>query len=115
MLPANQRLKTTYEFNLVRRKGFKKNFPFFSLFVLDHNNYDGPTKFGVVISTKLSKKATKRNRLRRLYIECIRKNLKEIKPGFWVVIHPNIKSFDKSYEEICADFDKAIQEVSLTS
>jgi len=46
------------------------------------------SRFGIVVSKKVSKKAVARNRLRRQLSEIIRYNQKKIKPGFDVILIP---------------------------
>lgn len=47
---------------------------------------DKKKKFGFIISTKISQKATQRNRLKRCLRELIRENLRKIKPGYYLII-----------------------------
>lgn len=44
------------------------------------------SRFAVVVGTKVSKKAVDRNRIRRQYREIVRSMMKEIKPGFDVIL-----------------------------
>lgn len=44
------------------------------------------SRFAVVVGTKVSKKAVDRNRIRRQYRDILQKSIKEIKPGFDVLL-----------------------------
>jgi ribonuclease P protein component len=73
-------------------------------------NKEECSRFGVLVGTKISKKAVIRNKIKRQIREIIRKNLKNIKSGYDYIIitQPAIK--DKGYREIeesmCGNFKK---------
>ncbi len=66
-----------------------------------------PSRFTVVVSTKVSKSAVKRNRLKRLIREFIRLNIKSFRTGdYAIVIKPaaaakESKELVKKFEELC--------------
>lgn len=64
-------------------------------FIGDDNNTD--SHFGFIISTKISKKAVVRNRIKRIIAEVIRTRLSDIKRGLDVVflIKPYVLKIDK--------------------
>ena len=118
MLPKKNRLTSDYEFNKVRylanKHGTKYTANLFHIFWIDAKDYDGPAQVGIVVSNKFHKSAVKRNKTKRVFREVVKKHFDKIKEGYWVVVHPKFKSIDKSYEEIDADFTKAIQKISLS-
>ena len=63
------------------------------------NNLDN-SRFGILISTKISKKAVERNKLKRQIREVIRLDLDLIKSGYDLVIISLVPILDKTYEEI---------------
>ncbi len=83
------------------------------MYVLQAKNYQGEPKIGIVISTKFSKSAVKRNRVKRLYREVLQKNLSKFGNDLWVVVHPKFNCLEKEYEEISADFDQLLQKIPL--
>jgi len=113
MLRKKYRLSTNFEFNITRKYGKYFSGDFFHAYILKPKNYTGPTKMGIVTSTKLSKIAPKRNRIKRVYREVLKSNLESLGKGNWVVIHPKSNSLDKKYEELNADFTKNLQKISI--
>lgn len=70
-------------------------------------------KYGIIVSTKVSKKATERNKIKRQIREIIQSYLSEIKQGYEVVVItlPNIK--EKKYEEIRYSLCKHLTKLGL--
>lgn len=83
MLKKQHRLAKTKEIKAVFERGrgfFNPNFS------LKHNPERlAGARFTVVVSTRVSKNATQRNRLKRLIREFIRLHLKNFRPGDYVV------------------------------
>jgi ribonuclease P protein component len=79
--------------------------PFFTIKALYK---PGEKRFTVVISTKVFKNATDRNRLKRLVREYLRKNLSSFKSGNYIIVaKPKVKSLPeadmlKSFIDLCA-------------
>ena len=116
MLKKENRLRTTYEFNKVRRLGDKQDAVFFRIYYLDISKHqeDKNTKIGIVVSNKLSKLAVVRNRTKRVFREVVRLNFEKIREGYWIVIHPKVTSLDKGYEEISTEFTKVLQNLPIS-
>jgi len=72
------------EFEEIRTRGEIHQSPIFGLVTLDIRS-EGESRFGFVISKKISKKAVVRNKIRRLLAESVRVNLKNIKKGYLVL------------------------------
>lgn len=83
LLKAN-RLAQDRDFKKIFAKG--KSFYSANLRVRLAVNKLPDTRFGIVVSTKVSKKATDRNRVKRIIRETIRELISEVKSGFDVVI-----------------------------
>jgi len=114
MLKKENRLSTNFEFNVTRKHGKKVFGTLCSMFYVKPTNYQGPAKVGIVVSKKVHKSAVKRNRLKRLFVECISKKLDNIPKDHWVVFHPRTESLESKYEEICIDVNKVLSKISLT-
>ena len=115
MLKKENRLSSNFEYNVTRKYGKYYKGKYFHVYFLIPKNYEGPTKVGIVVSNKFSKKAVERNRVKRVFREVVRSNFGKINKGYlWVVIHPKLSCVDKSYEEISTDFNKVLQEASFS-
>lgn len=79
MLPQINRLKKNSEIKNVFKKGrgFKEGFLFLKII---KNNLER-IRFGFIISQKVSKKATIRNKIKRRLSEIVRARFKKMKPG----------------------------------
>lgn len=100
---------------LAKAKDIKKAFaqgrtffsPFFSIKYVSGPNQ---RRFAVVVSTKVFKQAVKRNRLKRIIREHIRKNLINFKTGIYVIIaKPKISGVTneaalENFINLCAKF-----------
>lgn len=84
MLPRSSRLHSQSDFRSVLRRGGKITTPFFVFYYLPSRS--SCLRFGFVVSTALSKKATIRNRLKRQLREITRKILPSCKTGFDCVV-----------------------------
>lgn len=98
MLPSSYRLTKSRDFEKVLKE--KKSF-FTPLFVLKttENNLDC-FRVGIIVSQKISKKATQRNKIKRILREAIRKHLKQIRSGFDIVILSRPAILNKEYKEV---------------
>ncbi len=98
MLPKENRLKKKKDFANVLRKGrgFREGFLFLKL----AGNSLEESRFGFVVSQRISKKAVIRNRLKRRLGEIIRLNLSEIKKGVDGVFIPGPGLRDKTFQEL---------------
>ncbi len=98
MLPKENRLKRNKDFEQVFKKGRGLRKDFLFLKVLEKE--DGESKFGFVVSQKISKKAVLRNKVKRKLREIVRKRIKKIKKGVdgVLVALPGIE--EKSFREL---------------
>jgi len=92
------------EFDLLYKRGKTAKGSFFSLRFLENKHIGDKTRFGIVISTKVSKKAVERNRKRRQLKEIIRLNQDKIKDGYiaLIIFHELGEDFD--YKELEKEF-----------
>jgi len=98
MLAKQYRLTKEQDFKRVSTSG--RSF-FSSLFRvrLIGNSLD-LSRFAIVTSNKLSKKAVVRNKIRRQISEILRLNIKKFVEGSDIVIWPKTTALDKSYGEL---------------
>lgn len=98
MLPRANRLNKQKDFDGVFRRGKIKQDNFLVLRFAP--NQLGVSRFGLVVSAKVAKRAVDRNHLRRQLSEIIRFNQKEIKPGLDVVLTAKAKILGVKYEKL---------------
>ena len=105
MLSEQNRLSKKKDFEKVfkRGKGYRKDF----LFLKTENNGLDFSRFGFIVSKKISNKAVVRNKIKKQLREIVRKKIPEIKKGIDAVIitMPGIES--KSFQGI----EKTIDEI----
>lgn len=106
MLPLKNRLLTKKDFERVKKEGQKFQSRLFGVLIYQTNS--GFTRFGFIISTKLSKRATRRNKVKRLLREAVRKFLPRIKPGLDIVFLGKREILFKSLEEITWEVEKIL-------
>ena len=83
MLSKNNRLAKDSEIKTALKLGRGFFNPFFSLKFLRQAQ---GKRFAVVVSTKVFKSAVRRNRLKRIVREYLRKNLDKFKTGSYIII-----------------------------
>jgi len=105
MLPKQNRLKNKKDFETLFKngKGCKGDF----IYIKFSENNSENSRFGFIVSTKFSKKAVLRNKIKRLLREVIKAKIKDIKKGIDVaiIINPglkynNIKELDIKIENL---------------
>ena len=111
MLPQTNRIKKKRDFETIFKNSlsFKGN-----LFILKATkNKLGLNRFGFVVSQKVSKKATIRNKIRRRLVEAVRPRIKDIKVGADIVLIalPGIEK--KRLSEIEEAIDNTLIKVKL--
>lgn len=84
MLPRENRLVSDYDFRLTKERGNLVKRPFF-LAVFYPRNDNKASRFGFVVSAKISKKSVERNRIKRLFREAIRALLFRVRVGYNIV------------------------------
>lgn len=110
MLARENRVSSKREITILRKKGRLFDGENFSLLILDRNQ-DTPPRFIAVISTKISKLANVRNKVKRSLYEGVRHILVYIKPGHDVMflVRPGIerKYTQDLMHEVKNTFEKA--------
>jgi len=113
MLAKGNRLKNKKDLENVFKKGesFKEDF----LILKVVPNYSILIRFGFIVSQKISKKATLRNKIRRKLSELVRLKMKKLKKGIDVVLMtlPGIET--KDFWEIEESIDKLFKKAKIIS
>jgi len=98
MLSRKYKLKKDNDFKKVFKQGENYQQEFIKIKVL--KNDLAYSRFGFIIGRKISKKAVERNRIKRRLGEIVRLKLKQIKPGFDIVVLVNQEITEKDYQAI---------------
>lgn len=98
MLSKKYRLPLREELHQIQKEGETYQFPLFGLLVA--KNKLSVSRFGFIVSNKIHKRATKRNKIKRLLRESVQKLLPKIKPGFEVVFLVKKGILDKEFKAI---------------
>jgi ribonuclease P protein component len=111
MLPRGYRLTQERDFRRVNSRGqsfFSTEFRLRKL-----ANLTEKSRFAVVVSTKVSKKATQRNTLKRQIKEILRLNLDKIKPGYDITISVNSKALNLDFDQLNQGLKKLLIKANL--
>jgi len=104
MLKKLHRITQKRDFDRFFGSSFKKNKGYSAksdnLLVKSLRNNLDISRFAFVISTKVDKRATKRNLVKRQLREIVRLRLKKIKPGFDLVFIAQKGIIEKDYKEL---------------
>ena len=84
------------DFDNIFKKG--KAIPGKFIFLKALKNNLNNNQFGIIVSTKISKKAVIRNKIKRQLREIIKQT--DIRPGFDIVIVTKLEIINKNYQEI---------------
>lgn len=112
MLAQVYRLTTDEDFARVAKEGLKLSFPFFSLGAFKRKDNETP-RFGFVVSTKVSKKAVVRNKVKRALREAIRQNLSYLKGGYDIVFWVKSKAERAYTDQLMAEVKVALAKGQL--
>lgn len=111
MLPKINRLRRKKDFEIVFKKGktFKEDFLILKFFPNQKKN----SRFGVIVSQKVSKKATIRNKIKRRIKASIRQKISKIKDGLDIVflVLPGLET--KDFWEIEEIINKLLKKAKL--
>jgi ribonuclease P protein component len=122
MLPKKNRLDLKKDFFQIKKDGQVINEKFFNfLFQIKKptNNRHPltsifqPPAFAFIVSKKIDKRTTKRNRIKRLLSEVIRGFLPQIRPGVKGVFFIKKEALEKNFAEIKAEIEKIFKKQNL--
>jgi len=99
MLVKNRMISLDKDFKEVLARGTMYQSPLFGMLVLEKDKKD-LTRFGLIVSKKIDKRAVVRNRIRRVVLESVRLSLDKIKNGYLVVFLTKKKLIDLGMREV---------------
>ncbi len=114
MLDRKNRLTKKSEFEKVREEGKVFASDSFSLSILKREE-EGPARFGFVVSNKISKAATIRNRAKRALREGVRHSLAYAKNGYDCVFLAKPIIVKKYTDELIREVQKALNTAEVTN
>ncbi|MBI2590367.1 MAG: ribonuclease P protein component [Candidatus Blackburnbacteria bacterium] len=109
MLPRQHRLTSKKDFQEVFLKGKNISGRFFNIVIL-HSDSGKKSKFGIIVSNKVSKRAVLRNRIKRVVRSFIQDHILELENGINIlVVARNNSSFQENTvlaEDLKSCFDR---------
>lgn len=113
MLPQKNCLKKKKDFEKVFKKGERFKEGFLSLIAL--RNKSTESRFGFIVSRKLSKKATLRNKIKRRLRALAEANIPKINPKADLILIANSGLEKKDFWEIEEILKEILQKAKLTA
>lgn len=112
MLPRSLRLTSDYDFRRVKRWGYSVTTPYFGLYFAK-NKLSPSTRFGIIVTNTLDKRAVYRNKIRRWLRRSVEAHLNSYQPGYDVVLVAFKKALTVGYEEISSAYNQALSKTPL--
>jgi len=113
MLSQENRLKAKKDFERILKegKGYKEDFLFLKIIKNNLNQ----SRFGFIISQKVSRKATLRNKIKRRLREIIKNKLTKIKKGIdiLIIVRPGLEN--KDFWEVEENVNKLFIKAKISS
>lgn len=101
------------ELKNLQARGKRFHSPLATLLVGKGSDVSSPPRFAVVVTKKLDKRATRRNRTRRLFHEVIRQLLPNINQGFNCVIYAKKILWEEKAEDIKPEIKHLLKKIGL--
>jgi len=115
-LPQANRLKHRQDFQLVYAQGTRYQTEHLLLRARQDNQaIDKPSRIGIIISKKVSKKAVIRNRIKRQIRAIIQPWLKELAANWELVIIVHPQAIECKYEHFLRELKELFQQVGLNN
>ncbi len=112
MLARINRLKGTRSFDKVKKEGSLFQSKSFAIAVLERKDKE-PSRFGFIVSNKISKRANARNKIKRVLRETVRTNLPKLKAGFDLVFLVKKPALTKQTKEIREEVSLVFKKANL--
>jgi ribonuclease P protein component len=111
VLPPKYRLPLRYELQRVQKEGRVWQFPFFGLLVAE--NKRSLSRFSFIVSNKISRRATKRSKIKRLLRESVKTLLPQVKPGLDTVFLVKKGILDKDFQTVQSKVKTSFEKIGL--
>ncbi|OGM56209.1 ribonuclease P protein component [Candidatus Woesebacteria bacterium RIFCSPHIGHO2_12_FULL_46_16] len=113
MLARQFTLRETKNFERVEAQGKMFQSESFGLGFFNREDSE-PSRFGFIVSTKISKEAVQRNRIKRALSEAVRYEMAYLKPGHDAVFLAKGVSTKKSTDALMHEVKEALGKAGLT-
>lgn len=112
-LPQNHRLRERRAFKAIYERGRRLSTPHFLLRYQTREGDGLPSCFGVVVSTKVHKRAVRRNRLRRRIHAALIGLRPRLQPGYRCVITVRPAALDCDYGQILRELEELLVKANI--
>jgi ribonuclease P protein component len=112
MLPKENRLSGKNNFEKVKKDGLVYQSETFAIIVLERQD-GGVSRVGFIVSNKISKKATDRNKVKRNLRNIISPQLKNIKPNFDLIFLAKRAIIYKNHDQLNIEVGKMLKKTNL--
>lgn len=112
MLPKENRLERYQEIERIKKEGKLYQSSLFGLIVLARPESKN-SRFCFIVSLKVARRATRRNRTKRLFAEAIKSWLAKISPGFDLIFLGKKAIIDRELVQIKEEMGKALAKAGL--
>ncbi|NJL20679.1 MAG: ribonuclease P protein component [Leptolyngbyaceae cyanobacterium SM1_3_5] len=115
MLPKIHRLRQRRDFTWVYQKGIRRSSLHLTLrgLKLRGDRSVSPTRFGISISQKVSKRAVDRNRIKRQIRAALRLLLPKIKSGWYLVIVVQPQAIECDYRQFLQELEQLLEDAEV--
>lgn len=111
MLKNNQKISRKKEFDQIFKNGKSAYDKYFLVKILKNNQ--GQNRYSIIISTKVSKKAVERNKIKRRIKSIFLKLEKKLELGYDVIVVCKKEILDIEYKEINNRMEKIFSKLKL--
>ena len=112
MLPKKNRLVNLKNYDLLKEKGRLVQSKSFGLLLLKRDDLEA-SRIGFIVSTRISKKAVERNRLKRSLRDAMRVFVSSLKPGYDLAFLAKKSILDKDRKTIEEEVRIGLTEADL--
>jgi ribonuclease P protein component len=112
LLPQSNRLKHRRDFDAVYQRGIRQNLSCLGIRVL-RTTLPKPSRIGISISKKVSKRAVVRNRIKRQIRAALRQLLPRLAPGWDIVIGVRNEAVTCDYHQFLQELEQLLAKAEV--
>lgn len=114
MLPRSRRVPTSSFQSKDPSKLQSKSFhgSFFSIRA-NRSTEPFPSRFAIIVSKKVAKSAVSRNKIRRRLYEAVKTVIRDVKPGFVILIYPKKEAQTMDFRDLCKNVRDLLAEARI--